>query len=68
MRFVGKETSRPDAPAKATGQAEYIHDLSRPGMLYGKIKFSDARPRQDQAHRYVSKARTAAGCEGRHHG
>jgi len=40
-RFLGKDTPRPDAAAKATGQALYIHDLERPGMLHGKIKFSE---------------------------
>ena len=39
--FIGTETPRPDAPDKAAGKALYIHDLTRPGMLYGKIKFSD---------------------------
>jgi xanthine dehydrogenase molybdenum-binding subunit len=41
FRYIGKETPRPDAPDKAAGKAYYIHDLQRPGMLYGKIKFSD---------------------------
>jgi len=41
LRHIGKETPRPDARDKATGRAVYIHDLQRPGMLYGKIKFSD---------------------------
>jgi len=40
-RYLGKDTPRPDAAAKATGQAHYIHDLERPGMLFGKIKFSE---------------------------
>ncbi len=40
-RYIGSRTPRPDAAAKATGRAEYIHDLSRPGMLWGKIKFSE---------------------------
>jgi CO/xanthine dehydrogenase Mo-binding subunit len=39
--YIGKEISRPEAPDKAAGKALYIHDLQRPGMLYGKIKFSD---------------------------
>lgn len=39
--YIGKENSRPEAPDKAAGKALYIHDLQRPGMLYGKIKFSD---------------------------
>jgi CO/xanthine dehydrogenase Mo-binding subunit len=41
FRYIGKETPRPDAPDKAAGKALYIHDLQRPGMLHGKIKFSD---------------------------
>jgi len=39
--FVGKEIPRPDAPDKAAGKAHFIHDLTRPGMLYGKIKYSE---------------------------
>lgn len=39
--FIGTEAPRPDSPNKAAGKAQYIHDLTRPGMLYGKIKFSD---------------------------
>ena len=38
---IGKATPRPDGPDKAAGKAHYIHDLQRPGMLYGKIKFSN---------------------------
>jgi xanthine dehydrogenase molybdenum-binding subunit len=41
LRFVGKEVPRPDAADKAAGKALFIHDIVRPGMLYGKIKFSD---------------------------
>lgn len=40
-RYVGNETPRPDAADKAAGKALYIHDIVRPGMLYGKIKFSE---------------------------
>ncbi|MBW2527970.1 MAG: xanthine dehydrogenase family protein molybdopterin-binding subunit [Deltaproteobacteria bacterium] len=40
-RHIGSDSPRPDAPAKAAGRAEYIHDLDRPGMLYGKVKFSE---------------------------
>ena len=39
--FIGSEVPRPDAPDKAAGKAMYIHDMTCPGMLYGKIKFSD---------------------------
>ncbi len=41
LHHVGRERVRPDAADKAAGRAVYIHDLTRPGMLYGKIKFSD---------------------------
>jgi xanthine dehydrogenase molybdenum-binding subunit len=40
LSFVGKEVPRPDAADKAAGKALFIHDIVRPGMLYGKIKFS----------------------------
>ncbi len=39
--FIGTEAPRPDAPDKAAGKAVYIHDLVRPGMLFGKIKYSE---------------------------
>jgi len=41
LGFVGTETPRPDAPEKVAGKAIYIHDLTRPNMLYGKIKYSE---------------------------
>jgi CO/xanthine dehydrogenase Mo-binding subunit len=41
FRFLGKDIPRPEGPDKAAGKALYIHDLQRPGMLYGKVKFSD---------------------------
>ena len=41
FQFIGKTQPRPDGPEKAAGKALYIHDLVRPGMLHGKIKFSD---------------------------
>jgi len=41
MSWVGTNRPRPDTADKAAGRAVYIHDLSRPGMLYGKIKFSE---------------------------
>ena len=39
--FVGRETPRPDAPDKVAGRALYIQDIVKPGMLHGKIKFSE---------------------------
>ncbi len=41
FRYIGKQRARPEAGDKAAGRAHYIHDLIRPGMLYGKVKFSD---------------------------
>ena len=55
FRYIGKETRRPDAPDKAAGKAHYIHDLRHPGMLYGKIKFSD-HPHARIKHIDTSKA------------
>jgi len=40
LLHVGRDCARPDAAAKAAGSALYVHDLERPGMLYGRIKFS----------------------------
>jgi CO/xanthine dehydrogenase Mo-binding subunit len=60
FRYIGKETQRPDAPDKAAGKAHYIHDLQRPGMLYGKIKFSD-RPHARIKHIDTSKAEHLSG-------
>ncbi len=40
-RHIGRDVPRPDAADKAAGRAAYIHDLVRPGMLYGKVKFSE---------------------------
>lgn len=41
FHYLGKEYPRPEGPEKAAGKAYYIHDLERPGMLFGKIKFSE---------------------------
>lgn len=37
---VGKPIPKLDAVDKATGRAEYIQDVTLPGMLYGKILYS----------------------------
>jgi 4-hydroxybenzoyl-CoA reductase alpha subunit len=39
--FVGKSTTKLDAPAKVTGQAVYGHDMRLPRMLYGAILRSE---------------------------
>jgi xanthine dehydrogenase molybdenum-binding subunit len=41
LHHVGTAATRPDAADKLAGRAHYIHDLVRPGMLYGKVKFSE---------------------------
>lgn len=38
---VGRDVQRADVVAKATGKTLYTTDLARPGMLYGKILYSD---------------------------
>ncbi|RMG91870.1 MAG: hypothetical protein D6708_07060, partial [Candidatus Dadabacteria bacterium] len=38
---VGRPIPKADGPQKVTGRTIYIHDLQIPGMLYGKIKYSD---------------------------
>lgn len=40
-QFVGIDTPRPEGSEKAAGKARYIQDISSPGMLFGKIKFSE---------------------------
>jgi len=41
FRHVGKPAPRPEGGDKLTGKARYIHDIQVPGMLHGKVKFSD---------------------------
>lgn len=57
---IGKAIPRIDGEIKVTGRAKYITDLSRPGMLYGKILFSD-RPHARILRIDVSKARALPG-------
>lgn len=38
---VGKRVPKPDALDKVTGRVVYGHDLRLPGMLYGKILYSE---------------------------
>lgn len=60
FHHIGKKASRPDGPDKAAGKAYYIHDLQRPGMLHGKIKFSD-HPHARIKHIDTSKAERLTG-------
>jgi len=36
-RVVGESVARVDIPAKATGEAVYVHDVRLPGMLHGRV-------------------------------
>ncbi len=36
-RLLGTRISRIDGPLKASGRAKYSYDITRPGMLYGRI-------------------------------
>ena len=36
-RLLGTRVSRIDGPLKVSGRAKYSYDISRPGMLYGRI-------------------------------
>jgi len=36
-RIIGTRVTRLDAPAKVTGRAKYTFDVTRPGMIYGRI-------------------------------
>src|SRR5450756_2796550 len=38
--IIGKSIAMVDAAGKTTGSGKYTDDLSRPGMLYGKILHS----------------------------
>jgi len=40
LKVVGKKIPKIDAPLKATGAALYIQDVKIPGMLHGKILYS----------------------------
>jgi len=35
--LIGKPTRRVDGPPKSQGRAKYAYDLTRPGMLYGRV-------------------------------
>ena len=39
-KLIGKRISRLDGPVKSSGRAKYTYDVSRPGMLHGKMYIS----------------------------
>lgn len=41
LSYVGKRLAKSDAMEKVSGQAVYMNEFSRPGMLHGKIKYSE---------------------------
>src|SRR5688500_19560848 len=62
MPQVGRSVPRLEARDKVTGRAEYVHNLSVPGMLHGKIF------RSSLAHGRIRSidTRAAAQCPGVH--
>jgi len=60
LLHIGRAVPRPDAADKLGGKAEYIHDIIRPGMLFGEIKFSDHAHARIK-HIDVSRARSLPG-------
>ena len=60
--IIGKSMPRIDGEIKVTGQAKYITDLYRQGMLVGKILFSD-RPHARIVRIDTSKARALEGVQ-----
>jgi xanthine dehydrogenase YagR molybdenum-binding subunit len=38
--YIGTAVKRLDAPEKVSGRAKYTYDITRPGMIYGKISRS----------------------------
>ena len=60
---VSKEVSRLEAPEKTTGQAAFVGDMKRPGMLIGKIlhsPFPHARIRKIKTEKALSVPGVAA--------
>lgn len=41
LKYVGARLPKSDAVAKVTGKATYINDLTRPGMLWARILYSE---------------------------
>lgn len=60
LNYVGKSIPKLDAVDKATGRVQYIQDLKRPGMLYGKILYS-RYPHAKIAHIDASRAKQLPG-------
>ena len=54
LKVVGTRVPKADAVDKVLGKAEYIYDMQLPGMLYGKIKYSE------RAHAKIVSIDTAA--------
>src|SRR5574337_1140510 len=37
FRIIGQSVRRPDVPAKVTGRHVFVHDISLPGMVHGRV-------------------------------
>ena len=57
---VGRSIPRLEAAAKVTGRAEYVHNMSLPGMLHGKI-FRSVIPHGKIKHLDLDAARAVEG-------
>lgn len=60
LDYVGRSLPRDDAADKVRGRAVYINDLTRPGMLHGKILYA-AHPHAEIKHIDVSRAKALPG-------
>ncbi|MBN2055036.1 hypothetical protein JW905_08940, partial [bacterium] len=60
MRVVGQRVPREDAEAKARGVSKYVADMKLPGMLYGKVVWSDT-PHADAVRVETAAARRLPG-------
>ena len=52
--LIGARIPKLDAPSKVTGAAQYLQDISLPGMLHGKIL------RTDRVHALIKSIDTSA--------
>ncbi|MCP4357525.1 MAG: xanthine dehydrogenase family protein molybdopterin-binding subunit, partial [Chloroflexi bacterium] len=58
--IIGKRIPKLDAPDKATGRAVYGHDVRLPGMLHGRILYSQ-HPHARVTHMDTTRAENVRG-------
>ncbi len=49
---IGKSVKRSDVLEKVTGEAQYVADMTLPGLLHGKQQAQQRRARADPPHRH----------------